>query len=815
MAFAEVIFNIPVNHVFTYEIPADMQNLQPGMRVLAPFGKQTITGVTVRITDKTSLSSVKAIIDILDEKPLLSEATLAFTKWISEYYFSSWGQAVQLALAKGIDSEEKEFIHLLRDDAEDELSERQRELYNLIGANPGNSKAYYLRKLGYSSFYYLLARLEEKGVIRREKERVDARVQKLTRKFVLLSAEYPAVRDRLPDFQSYLKRRPEVDEYIMLHLGESVLMSDFLKHTEMSSATLHKMESNGLCQISDLEVRRTPDISFQERDKIIVLTEEQIKVIETVRVQLAKNNYATYLLHGVTGSGKTQVYIEVLKDVLQKGKSAIILIPEIALTPQTVFRFRNAFSENIAVFHSKMSQGERYDAWMACYRGQIRIVVGPRSALFAPLKDIGLIVVDEEHETTYKQTDTVPRYHARDAAIYWARQNNAVVILGSATPSLESYYNARRGKYHLLEIKNRVDHQRLPDVYIVDMKVKRVRIEEKQSLFSQFLLDKIHERISRNEQVILLQNRRGHSAFLQCRSCGFIASCQNCDVTMTYHSFDEKLHCHFCGHNQPAFSSCPVCGEKNINYKGFGTQRIQMELEQLLHGARILRMDQDTTRGKDRHDAILNAFSSGEAQILLGTQMIAKGLDFENVTLVGVISADVGLALPDFRAAERTFQLLTQVAGRSGRSEKGGEVVVQSYVFGHYAIQYARTHDFIGFYMQEVQHRQEFNYPPFFKIIHITVASPKMSEVIGTARQLAVKINRKAHDYLTVVGPSPCTIPRMNNLFRWQLFLKLNNETDPTGNHTKSILAPLTEPYQKRRKEGVQVIVDVDPVTIM
>lgn len=815
MSLAEVVFNLPINHAYTYRIPAEVTNLKPGMRVLAPLGKQTITGVVVGLPEKTKLTSLKTILDVLDEKPLLSEDMLRFTRWIAEYYFSSWGQTIQLAIAKGIDSEEKEFIHLAEVEPDTDLTERQRELYLIIGSNPGNSKEFYHRKFGYDSFYYFLARLEEKGFIRRERQRIDARVKELQRKFVHIPADYPIIKETVEDYLKYLKRRPEVDQFMLDHLNQDILMSDFLKQTEMSSGTLQKMSRFRLCAILEKQYERTPAFEFSEKLKSIILTDEQQIAVKTMIAALHQDTFSTFLLHGVTGSGKTQVYIEVLKEVLKKGKTAIILIPEIALTPQTVTRFQTIFSEKIAVLHSKMSQGERFDAWMACYEGHVRIVVGPRSALFVPLKDIGLIVVDEEHETTYKQSETAPRYNARDAAIYWAKLNNALAILGSATPSLESYYNARREKYRMLEIRNRVDHQSLPDVYVVDMKTKRARIEQKFTLFSEILLQKIKERLQRNEQVILLQNRRGYSSFLQCHDCGFIPGCPNCDITLTYHSFDEKLHCHFCGHEQPAFSDCPACGEKQIVYKGVGTQRIESELQSIIPQVRILRMDQDTTRGKNRHDAILKAFGEHEADILLGTQMIAKGLDFENVTLVGVISADVGLALPDFRSPERVFQLLTQVAGRSGRSAKGGEVVVQSYMFSHYSIQFARYHDFSGFYMQEVQHRRSFNYPPFIKLIQILISAVKMSDAISTARQIALNINRRAKNYCQVIGPSPAVIPRMNNLFRWQVFLKLNPTTDPGGGKTKELLWKILEPWLARKNKEVRVVVDVDPLVMV
>jgi len=428
------------------------------------------------------------------------------------------------------------------------------------------------------------------------------------------------------------------------------------------------------------------------------------------------------------------------------------------------------------------------------------------------LKNIGLIVVDEEHESTYKQKDNQLKYHARDVSVYWAKKNNAIVLLGSATPSLESYYNARRSKYGLLEIKNRVENIKMPDIHIVDMKYNRYRVNNERSLFSELLIQKIKDRLEKKEQVILLQNRRGYSSFIQCKECGYIPLCPNCEITLTYHSYHKKIQCHLCGHVQPAFVHCPRCESSNLSYKGIGTQKIQGELQTIFPDVKIIRMDQDTTQGKNMHHKLLSAFARKEADILLGTQMIAKGLDFANVTLVGVISTDVGLAIPDYRAAERTFQLLTQVSGRSGRGDLHGEVIYQSYMYTHYAIQYAKDHDYLGFYMDEMKFRRDFKYPPFSRMIEVLVSSAEMGEAIATSRQLAVGFYKKAKEYCNVIGPAPAIIPRMNNLHRWQLTIKLNPNTDPTGRITKKLLRDFIKPQLFSGNSNTKVSVDVDPI---
>ena len=814
MLYAEVVFNIPIDHAYTYQIPDELNIASPGIRVLAPLGKRTITGIVVNISETSSYTSPKSLIDVLDSKPLISEKMLALLRWMAEYYVASLGQTLQLTLPKGIDVHDKELIHLNDDEPSVELSGKQRELYLIIGSNPGLSKDYYRKKFGQGAFYSILNVLVNKGLISREKQIVAARIHQLIRKYVTIPKDYPKRKIQSERYLKYLNRRPEIDEYMAKHANSSILMAEFLKDTAMAIDTLNRLCEEQICKIEDLPLERKPVITFKEDTKNIVLTDEQVHVIDEISKHLKEDKHVSFLLHGVTGSGKTQVYIEILKMVLAKGKSAIILIPEISLTPQTASRFENIFAGQIAIFHSKMSTGERYDAWMACYNRKVKIVVGPRSALFVPLHDIGLIVVDEEHETTYKQSDIAPRYHARDVALYWAKMNNATVILGSATPSLDSYFNTRKNKFKLLEILNRVDNQRMPDVTIIDLKQNRPKIDSNVSLFSGDLIDKIRDRLDKNEQIILLQNRRGFSSFLQCKVCGYIPLCPNCDVTLTYHSYNDNLQCHLCGHKQQGFFDCPSCGGKQIVYKGVGTQRIQKELLALLPEARILRMDQDTTRNKNSHDIFLDKFGKGEADILLGTQMIAKGLDFSNVTLVGVISADIGLAQPDFRAAERVFYLLTQVAGRSGRGVVPGDVVVQSYIFSHYSIQFAKNHDYSGFYMHEMQHRKDYNYPPYVKLIQVLVVAEKMGEAISNARLIAINLKKLASQYLTVIGPAPAIISRMNNLFRWQVLLKVNPETDPIGKKGKVILKKVIEPLNRKNKKTLNIIVDVDPLVL-
>jgi len=590
-------------------------------------------------------------------------------------------------------------------------------------------------------------------------------------------------------------------------------VSDFLKKTGMARATLQKMAKKGIVDISQLAIDRIPEITYSEENKIEKLTDEQNSVISRILQSSIKNEYKSFLLHGITGSGKTVVYIEILKNVIERGRSAIILIPEIALTPQTVSRFKKVFGEKIAVFHSKMSAGQRYDAWMACYKGQVKIAIGPRSALFAPLENIGLIVIDEEHEQSYKQTESAPLYNARDVSLYWAKIHNAVVVLGSATPSFESYQNSITAKHQLLEIKKRATNALLPEVYLADMTGEK-KNEKGSKIFSSLLINKMKECLSRKEQVIIFQNRRGYASFQQCLHCGFIAKCSECEVTLTYHSYDDKLRCHYCGLTIHATKQCFNCGSDDLNNRGIGTQQIQEELTQHFPESKILRMDQDTTRAKNAHDNILTEFRNGKAQILLGTQMISKGLDFPNVTLVGVISADIGLTIPDFRSSEKVFQLLSQVAGRSGRGDKPGEVVIQSYQVSHYAIQFAKNHDYNGFFKEEIKHRQAYNYPPFNRVIQITISSVNLTEAINKARGIAIPIRKHGKYICDVVGPAPAPIAKLKNLYRWQVTLKINRTYDPGGKKTRELVSRVVEQYYKNKTNQFFVTIDVDPIFV-
>jgi primosomal protein N' (replication factor Y) len=549
---------------------------------------------------------------------------------------------------------------------------------------------------------------------------------------------------------------------------------------------------------------------IEKRATPIVPNYDQEIAIRAVTGAMDAGTFRTFLLHGVTGSGKTQVYIEAIKHAIANGKRGLMLVPEIALTLQLVERFTDAFGDRVVVLHSRMSDGERFDGWRRAASGNCDVVIGARSALFAPLRNIGIIIVDEEHESSYKQFDAQPRYNARDGAIVRAQINNAVAVLGSATPSIESYYNAQRGKYTLIQLPERVDNAKEPKIVIVDTVTARNQNLMRGHL-SMRLIHDIRERLKKGEGIILFQNRRGFSTRLECTSCSHSPMCPHCAVTLTYHKHRNELRCHYCGYGRKADTQCEICGNHDLRQPGVGTQKVEEELIEFLPEAKIARMDLDTTSKKGSHRQILTAFANGEVDILLGTQMVAKGLDFSRVSLVGVISADTQLLLPDFRASERTFQLLTQVAGRAGRrSEIEGEVVIQTAHANHPAVQASFKKDYLTMYNDELATRKELNYPPFSRFIVLEFRSEDQAEA-NQHSQMFRRLLPSDNPAMTVLGPTPALIWKLRNFYRYQIVIKNLKAVDPGGKIFAAVFADAYERYRKEHgKNSVQMIVDVD-----
>jgi len=834
---ADIALPVPIDHPFTYLVPAHLQpHAKSGARVLVPFGRKTLTGIIVGFPSKTSVPGLKALRDVLDAVPSVSEEMLRLTRWIADYYFAPWGEVLKAALPQGFLSPGKRVVRLLVDDVSPLLEETKRTAPKQHAILQALRKQ---RRLTVSqlsrtarSIHSILLEMASRGWIE-VTEDVTTRGAKPKTEHVASLTDI----GRAPHAAEGTTLTPKQSALVaFLMKSGDVPVRQLLKETNASASTLTTLVKKGLVSITTREVIRTVHAEPLEPPPAIILNDDQRRALREITAAIAQKQYKTFLLHGVTGSGKTQVYIEAIRTVLAERKTAIVLVPEISLTPQTVRRFKAHFGNEVAVMHSQMSAGERYDAWRLAHTGRVNIVIGPRSALFAPLANLGLIVVDEEHESSYKQFDATPRYHARDLAIVRAHQNNAVVVLGSATPSVESYYNALSGKYQLLSLPRRVDEAKLPRIEIVDMIEERKRryeelkktVQETKTAFpkrlpessiSKLLSEEIAERIKRKEGVILLQNRRGFSHVVECFECGYVEKCDQCEVTLTYHLTKKHLRCHYCGFVKKPPTLCPTCGGFEIRFHAFGTQQVQQELQALFPDSTILRMDLDTTSRRGAHDRILAQFGRGEADILLGTQMVAKGLDFPRVTLVGVISADTQMLLPDFRAAERTFQLLTQVAGRSGRARLAGEVIIQTLQPQHYSLKHVVSHDFQGFYREELAYRKELDYPPFSRIVLIEFSGERENEVQHHARKFAEYLTQQhLESHSLLLGPADAAISRVRGKFRKHIILKNLKSKDPAGSQLHAALVNAKHLYATSalaKNKNVQMTIDVDPVGMM
>ncbi|HSQ76364.1 MAG TPA: primosomal protein N' [Bacteroidota bacterium] len=839
--FAEVAIPAGVDKTFTYLIPDSLlPTAHIGVRVLVPFGKKTTTGLIVGLPGSSTHPHLKNIADVLDREPVLSSHLLALCTWIAQYYVAPLGDVIRAAMPHGFGQSSRRKVRVLvqpddpRIAALRKRSAKRAQILDVLFEH-GTRSATDLQKMsGLKSIHSALNEMEADGLLATEEVLPRPRATVKTREFLDIgsvdSASIRAAIDQLPArkkkaanfLTSVLERKDQ-------GTGETDLL-EFLKCTQTSTAILKPFRESGLLPVVRREVTRQQDYGLEEQTLRIVLNTAQQSVRDRLVAALDEGRHRTFLLHGVTGSGKTQVYIEAIRHCLDVGKTAIVLVPEISLTPQIVRRFKSHFGDSVLVVHSRMSAGERYDVWRLALAGRCRVVIGPRSAVFAPLHTLGLIVVDEEHEASYKQYDSVPRYHARDVAIMRGHDAGAVVMLGSATPSLESFANARSGKFELLTLPDRIDQAVLPDVHLVDMTSERkdVYTATRASLpedqrgkmkdfrhpsLSRLLQDKIADRLERREGIILLQNRRGFAPFVECRECGYVEMCDNCHVSMTYHLSKKHLRCHYCGLVRRPALLCPQCGGSDIRLHGVGTQRVEEELAATFPSARVLRMDLDTTSRRGAHDRILRQFGERTADILLGTQMVAKGLDFPHVTLVGVISADTQMLLPDFRSSERTFQLLTQVAGRAGRSTLKGEVIIQTSQPDHRTLVHVLDHDYDAYFREEIAEREELNYPPLSRLVLVETRGEDEEEVRKLAERLGTQLKHDTSPY-AVLGPAPAVIGRINRQYRWHIVLKISKSIDPSGSLTHACIRQAIDTVQGRIKK-TQVIVDVDPVGIM
>ena len=819
----DVVCPLPVEKTFTYRVPDGLQaDAQIGSRVLVPFRGRRLTGVIVGEgePEDTLDFAVKDVLDVLDETPAMTKDLLRLTRWIGEYYVCGWGEAIKAALPTGTNVKTQR--RLSRTDAPPgdwaEHDVAAKVLRDVVDRDDTTLSAV-RKRLGEAVSLLLVRRMADDGVLTLETTLRDPSVSAKTETCLRFA---PAFRHDGAPAELTEQLRGEKQKAVIKTLAgladegiRAPRRTDVMDRADASYSTVRSLVDKGMIETVEKEVMRSPldDLPDPGDPPNHTLHPAQQDALDAITTPIEDGTYGTFLLHGITGSGKTEVYIAALKRVLARDKTGIILVPEIALTPQTVQRFRAHFGNRIAVLHSQMSQGERFDAWRGLREGRFSIAIGPRSAVLAPLENLGLIVVDEEHEHSYKQFDPSPRYHARDVAVMRAHMNDAVCVLGSATPSLESTMNARRGKYTLLEMPERVpdssgDAAELPEVTVLDLTLQRKK-HQLDGALSDPLREAIQQRLDRGEQTILLQNRRGYAPVIECEDCGWAPYCDDCSVTMTYHKSGRHLRCHYCGRTHRVPRQCPQCGSGDLSQIGAGTQRVEEELSTVFPDADILRMDRDTTSQKRGHHAILSQFDAG-ADILLGTQMIAKGLDFSRVTLVGVVDADVGMLFPDFRAEERTFQLLTQVAGRAGRADLRGEVYLQTRNPEHKAIRYAMAHDYDGFAREALTERKQFGYPPFGHVAGVEFRGPKNDR----AERLAEKwtgILRNHAGPVEVLGPEPAFIERVKKQHRYRTILKARGPKH----------GPLQQALRRTRQaygsppNGYHVSIDVDALGLL
>ncbi|MGN8045277.1 primosomal protein N' [Bacillus altitudinis] len=800
---AEVIVDVTtkaIDRPFDYRVPDRFKGLvKAGMRVVVPFGPRKIQGFVTKIKEETDVQSgnIKDIVDLFDLSPVLTDELLELSHWLTEKTLSYHITALQSMLPAAMKAKYEKEIQVL---SAEELPQSLKELF-------GQQE----------SILYADIPPEQLKPIQKhvQKGHLEVRyhVSQKSGKKKVRTLQIAVTKEKLEEKQEQLKKNAVKQKALLAFLLQTnettFLAKDLQQQTGASSQTIKALIQEGLLTESYEEIYRDP---YRDREFTpstpLDLTTEQAEAAKPIHQAVSDDKHETFLLHGVTGSGKTEIYLQTIDHVLQKGKEAIVLVPEISLTPQMVQRFKERFGSNVAVLHSGLSTGEKYDEWRKIHRKEVKLVVGARSAVFAPFENLGMIIIDEEHESSYKQEE-MPRYHAKDVAIERAGRHQCPVVLGSATPSLESYARAKKGVYTLLTLKRRVNQQQLPHVSLIDMR-EELR-NGNRSMFSEELMLRLKEVLERKEQAVLFLNKRGYSSFVMCRDCGYVEQCPHCEISLTYHRFQKRLKCHYCGHEAPVPAECPECHSEHIRYFGTGTQRVEEELTKVLPEARVIRMDVDTTSRKGAHEKLLTSFGNKEADILLGTQMIAKGLDFPDVTLVGVLSADTSLHIPDFRSSEKTFQLLTQVSGRAGRHEKAGSVIIQSYTPSHYSIELTKQHDYEAFYEQEMLHRRHQSYPPFYFLAMVTVSHEEVTKAAHVTDKIVQFLKMNCAPNTRILGPAASPIAKIKDRYRYQCVIKYKRE-----NELASLLRKIQDHYQKEMEQKqLMISIDMNPYMMM
>jgi primosomal protein N' (replication factor Y) (superfamily II helicase) len=807
---ARVVVDVPVNRTnrpFDYRIPPWLRPLvQVGSRVVVPFGPRKLQGYVVDVTDQPEEGTgrLRDVEQVLDDTPPLTPELIRLGEWMSRQYLCPWVTAMQAMIPAVLKGRSEKWLKAtdLLDETACGQSALLWDVYRKRQLPLAEAEKRFPDEAMLVPGWIASGLLETDYQVR---DRITRKQQSFVR-CLLEGAELTSAIDSLPKRAEQMRR---VLELFAAHEGQSFSVQTLREELGITRSPLKSLEQRGWVAIEQVEVYRDPYAQrrFAGGEKPS-FTPQQEAALKPIGDQIAAGEYGAFLLHGVTGSGKTEVYLEAIERTLAAGREAIFLVPEISLTPQMVERFKARFGADVAVLHSALSQGERYDEWRKILRREVKVVVGARSAVFAPFQNVGLIVIDEEHESSYKQEET-PRYHAREVALWRARENNAVVVMGSATPSLETYALAARGRYTLLEMPERVGSRPLPRVHVVDMR-EELRAMNR-SMFSRLLYEMIGDRLAKQEQMVLFLNRRGFSTFVMCRTCGYTLRCVHCDISLTYHKTNHTARCHYCGYTIVQPARCPECQSEHIRFFGTGTQKVEAELARLFPGIRVIRMDVDTTSRKGAHEELLHKFRTGQGDVLLGTQMIAKGLDFPRVTLVGVIAADTSLHLPDFRAAEKTFQLLTQVGGRAGRHELEGDVIIQTYTPEHYSIVHATRHDYPSFYREEMMQRRRTGYPPYYRLVLITFSHEEVPVVIRAAHSVADFLRPRLAETTILLGPVASPIPRIKDRFRFQIMLKYRDEP-----RLSDLLAQAVDVFEEGNKQQKMLMtIDVDPHVLL
>ncbi len=809
--FVEVVLPLSISKTYTYRVPFQLNEaVGVGKRVIVQFGKSRIyTAVIYRITEEAPAYDSKYLIDVLDDVPVVTPVQLKLWDWICEYYLCHPGEVMNAALPAALKLASETRI-LLQPDAvidKSELSDKEYLIIDALEIQPELMISDIVKLLGQKTVFPILKALFEKGHIHISEE-IQEKYKPRTRAFIRLDPEYEDPGNRRHLFATLEKAPKQLDALLAwFKLSKdrpAVSKADLLEEAGCGPSALKALLDKKIFLQEHQQVSRLA--SYDQDLEHFSLSEAQSRAHDEIVRGFTEKDVV--LLHGITSSGKTQIYVKLIEEMIATGMQVLYLLPEIALTAQIIERLRKYFGGKIGIYHSKFSDNERAEVWQKVLKGEYQVVLGARSSIFLPFSRLGLIIVDEEHETSYKQFDPAPRYHARDTAVFLAHLFGAKVLLGSATPSLESYYNAKIKKYALVELNERFGGVQLPQIQVVSI-AQETRDKTIRSHFTSVLLREIQEALVRREQVILFQNRRGYTPFLLCATCGFTPKCINCDVSLTYHKATGRLHCHYCGYKQEVLTECPACGSTRIEQKGFGTEKIEDELRLIFPEIRVARMDLDSTRAKLSFQNLLNDFEDGRIDVMVGTQMVAKGLDFGNVTTIGIINADSLLNYPDFRAFERSYQLLAQVAGRAGRRDKQGKVIIQAYDTSHRVLSQTIRNDYHELFLTEVTERKNFHYPPLFRLIKLDIKHKDQMKLQVVAQNLAKTLKQQFGD--RILGPETPLISRVRNYYIQSVMIKAEKE-GVSVMKIKSVLRDILRRFEgDPANKGAFVQIDVDP----